>query len=85
MNEGLFGRSKKQPKTSQAYLILTIMTDPNWQQGSLVEIEITGLSNGGEGLGRFQERVVFVPDTVTGDRVLVRLVQNQILNFYKTI
>jgi len=75
MNEGLFGRSKKRPKTSQAYLILTIMTDPNWQQGSLVELEITGLSNSGEGLGRFQERVVFVPDTVTGDRVLVRLVR----------
>ena len=51
------------------------MSNPTWQQGNLIELEITGLSNSGEGLGRFQERVVFVPDTVPGDRVLVRLVR----------
>ncbi len=50
------------------------MTTPNWQQGSLVELDIHSLSNSGEGIGRFQDRVVFVPDTVTGDRVSVRLV-----------
>jgi 23S rRNA (uracil1939-C5)-methyltransferase len=44
------------------------------QQGNLVEIEITDLSSSGDGVGRLGERVVFVPDTVTGDRVLVRLV-----------
>jgi 23S rRNA (uracil1939-C5)-methyltransferase len=45
-----------------------------WQQGSLIEIEIASLSSSGDGVGRFQERVVFVPDTVTGDRALVRLI-----------
>ncbi|MEG4305101.1 23S rRNA (uracil(1939)-C(5))-methyltransferase RlmD [Microcoleus sp. D3_18a_C4] len=45
------------------------------QQGQLIEIEITDLTDTGDGVGRFGELVVFVPDTVTGDRVLVRLVQ----------
>lgn len=46
-----------------------------WQQGELVEVEITDLSDSGDGVGRFEQRVVFVPDTVTGDRVRVRLVR----------
>lgn len=46
-----------------------------WQQGSLLEVEITDLSDRADGVGRWQGRVVFVPDTVTGDRVLVRLVR----------
>ncbi|MBW4488578.1 MAG: 23S rRNA (uracil(1939)-C(5))-methyltransferase RlmD [Trichocoleus desertorum ATA4-8-CV12] len=53
-------------------------TDPTteqWRQGELVEIEIHDLTDGGEGVGRFSQRVVFVPDTVPGDRVSVRLVQ----------
>lgn len=45
-----------------------------WQQGQLVEVYITDLSDTGEGVGRLGSRVVFVPDTVTGDRALVRLV-----------
>lgn len=45
-----------------------------WQQGNLIEIEITDLSHSGDGVGRFDDRVVFVPDTVSGDRALVRLV-----------
>ncbi|HEY9727592.1 MAG TPA: 23S rRNA (uracil(1939)-C(5))-methyltransferase RlmD [Chroococcales cyanobacterium] len=46
-----------------------------WQQGQLVEVSITDLNHTGEGVGRWGERVIFVPDTVTGDRVLVRLVR----------
>ena len=46
-----------------------------WQQGQLVEVTITDLNDTGEGVGRSGERVVFVPDTVTGDRALVRLVR----------
>lgn len=46
-----------------------------WQQGELVEISITDLSDRGDGVGRYLQRVVFVPDTVTGDRVLVRLLR----------
>ena len=47
----------------------------NWQQGNLIELEITDLSSTGDGVGRFDNRVVFVPDTVTGDRAKVRLTQ----------
>ena len=46
-----------------------------WQQGTLIELEITDLSNSGDGVGRVDGRVVFVPNTVTGDRALVRLVR----------
>lgn len=45
-----------------------------WQQGQLVEVTITDLSDRGDGVGRYAQRAVFVPDTVTGDRALVRLV-----------
>ncbi len=45
-----------------------------WQQGELVEITIADLSDTGEGVGRFEQRVVFVPDAVPGDRAIVRLV-----------
>src|SRR5512147_1140205 len=45
----------------------------DYQQGSLIELEITDLSHSGDGVGKFQGRAIFVPDTVTGDRVLVRL------------
>ncbi|MDY6897676.1 MAG: 23S rRNA (uracil(1939)-C(5))-methyltransferase RlmD [Cyanobacteriota bacterium] len=50
------------------------MTRPRWKQGDLVEIEITDLSDTGDGVGRSAELVVFVPDTVPGDKVVVRLV-----------
>jgi 23S rRNA (uracil1939-C5)-methyltransferase len=46
---------------------------PEWQQGELVEVAITDLSDTGDGVGRWNSRVVFVPDTVPGDRALVRL------------
>lgn len=45
------------------------------KQGELVELDITDLSSNGDGVGRVNGCVVFVPDTVTGDRVLVRLVR----------
>jgi 23S rRNA (uracil1939-C5)-methyltransferase len=50
-------------------------SDSLWQQGQLVEAEIVDLSDSGDGVGRVGERVVFVPDTVTGDRALVRLLR----------
>lgn len=50
------------------------VTNP-WQQGALIELTITGLNHQGEGIGRCEERVVFVPDTVPGDRLQVRLIQ----------
>jgi len=45
-----------------------------WQQGGLIEVTICDLSDTGDGVGRWEHRVVFVPDTVPGDRILVRLV-----------
>lgn len=46
----------------------------NWQQGELIELEITDLNDDGDGVGRAFNRVVFVPDTVPGDVVEARLV-----------
>ncbi|MBE9034565.1 23S rRNA (uracil(1939)-C(5))-methyltransferase RlmD [aff. Roholtiella sp. LEGE 12411] len=50
------------------------MTKIVWQQGELIEVTIADLNDTGEGVGRFDERVVFVPDTVPGDRAIVRLI-----------
>ncbi|MEA5595299.1 23S rRNA (uracil(1939)-C(5))-methyltransferase RlmD [Rivularia sp. UHCC 0363] len=50
------------------------MAKTKWKQGDLVETVITDLSDTGDGVGRSDELVVFVPDTVPGDRVVVRLV-----------
>lgn len=49
--------------------------DAQWQQGNVVEVAIADLSDSGDGVGRWGRRVVFVPDTVPGDRVAVRLVR----------
>jgi len=49
------------------------MTKIIWQQGELIEVTIADLSDSGDGVGRADERVVFVADTVPGDRALVRL------------
>ncbi len=49
--------------------------DHQWQQGQLVEVEITDLTDNGDGVGRNAGRVVFVPDTAIGDRVIVRLLR----------
>ncbi|WP_353930738.1 23S rRNA (uracil(1939)-C(5))-methyltransferase RlmD [Okeanomitos corallinicola TIOX110] len=49
------------------------MTNTAWRQGETIEVEISDLSDTGDGVGRFDQRVVFVPDTVPGDRILVRL------------
>ena len=46
-----------------------------WQQGNLIEIEISDLSNRGDGVGKYRGKAVFVPDTVTGDRIVARLLQ----------
>lgn len=47
----------------------------HWQQGQVLELDITDLTSEGDGLGRWDNRVVFVPDTVPGDRIQARLVQ----------
>lgn len=47
------------------------------KQGELVELEIEDLNHKGEGVGKVEGKVVFVPDTVVGDRLLVRLVRDK--------
>lgn len=47
----------------------------DWQAGATLDLEITDLNSTGEGLGRWDGRVVFVPDTVPGDRIRTKLVQ----------
>ena len=47
------------------------------QQGQTVELEITDLNTSGEGVGRHEGRVVFVPNTVTGDRVCAKIIQSR--------
>jgi 23S rRNA (uracil1939-C5)-methyltransferase len=54
---------------------MTNNTEMTIAQGQVVEIMIADLTDSGEGVGRTDDRVVFVPDTVPGDRVSVRLVQ----------
>lgn len=53
------------------------LNNKTWQQGHLLELEISDLSPNGDGVGRWgdQHRVVFVPNTVPGDRISVRLVR----------
>ncbi len=45
------------------------------KQGDLVDIEIIDLSSEGYGIGKVEQQVVFVPDTVTDDRVSTRIVK----------
>lgn len=51
------------------------ISQPEWKQGAAIELEITDLADSGDGVGRWDDRVVFVPDTVPGDFVAVRLLQ----------
>jgi 23S rRNA (uracil1939-C5)-methyltransferase len=45
------------------------------KQGDLVELEIIDISSQGYGIGKIDNQVVFVPNTVTGDRISTRLMK----------
>ena len=45
------------------------------QQGDLVTLEIEDVSSEGNGIGKVNQQVVFIPNTVTGDRVSSRIVR----------
>ena len=47
------------------------------QQGQVVELDITDLNTTGDGVGRHEGRVVFIPNTVTGDRLKSKIVQSK--------
>ncbi|MEO0351063.1 MAG: 23S rRNA (uracil(1939)-C(5))-methyltransferase RlmD [Cyanobacteria bacterium P01_A01_bin.15] len=53
---------------------MTVLVDPpRWQQGQVIDLTIDELSTNGDGVGRWQDRVVFVANAVPGDRLQVRL------------
>jgi 23S rRNA (uracil1939-C5)-methyltransferase len=43
------------------------------QQGQTIDLEITDLADSGDGVGRYENIAVFVPDSVPGDRLQVKL------------
>ena len=47
------------------------------QQGQVIELEITDLNTSGEGVGRYEGQVIFVPNTVTGDHLKVKIIQSK--------
>lgn len=52
------------------------MTDPNiLQPGQRLELDITTVAFGGDGIGRVENFVVFVPFVLTGERVEVEIVE----------
>ncbi|MEM6426677.1 MAG: 23S rRNA (uracil(1939)-C(5))-methyltransferase RlmD [Cyanobacteria bacterium P01_D01_bin.128] len=46
-----------------------------WRQGQTLTLDIDDLNSTGDGVGRWDGRVVFVADAVPGDRVISRLVR----------
>jgi 23S rRNA (uracil1939-C5)-methyltransferase len=44
------------------------------QQGQIIALEIADLADSGEGIGRYQDLVIFVPNTVPGDRIEAKIV-----------
>lgn len=62
-----------QAETTQAGVWPDEPPAPKWQQGEMLKVTITDLSNGGDGVGRWDDRVVFVPNTVPGDEMRVKL------------
>ncbi len=45
------------------------------QQGDALDIEITTLTAGGEGLGHWEGRAIFVADSVPGDHLRIRIME----------
>ena len=43
--------------------------------GARIELQIASLATGGDGVGRFEGRVIFVPRTAPGDRVCAEVIQ----------
>ena len=41
----------------------------NLKKGQVIDLEIENIAFGGNGLGRYEGRVVFVPGTMPGDKV----------------
>lgn len=51
--------------------------------GDVIDLDITGVAHGGVFVGRHEGRVVFVPDTLPGERVRVRLTDTAKKSFWR--
>lgn len=51
--------------------------------GDLIELDITGIAHGGVFVGRHEGRVVFVPDTLPGERIRARLTDTRKKAFWR--
>lgn len=51
--------------------------------GDLIELDITGIAHGGVFVGRHDGRVVFVPDTLPGERIRARLTDTGKKSFWR--
>ncbi|WP_164861712.1 class I SAM-dependent RNA methyltransferase, partial [Microbacterium sp. CPCC 204701] len=51
--------------------------------GDVIDLEITGVAHGGVFVARHEGRVVFVPDTLPGERVRVRLTDTAKKSFWR--
>ena len=45
------------------------------KKNDIYEIEITDIGTNGEGIGKLNELVIFVPDAVTGDKLKVKILK----------
>ncbi|MFF2488951.1 class I SAM-dependent RNA methyltransferase [Microbacterium sp. NPDC058062] len=53
------------------------------ETGDLLDLDITGVAHGGVFVARHEGRVVFVPDTIPGERVRVRLTDTGKKSFWR--
>lgn len=51
-----------------------LQSPPEWRQGAVVDLTVTDLSTTGDGVAHWgtEQRAVFIPDTVPGDRISAR-------------
>ncbi len=54
-------------------------------QGQTISLEISDLADSGDGVGRYQDFVVFVPNTVPGDRIEAKLIHVKANLAYATV
>ena len=53
------------------------------QNGDLIDLDITGVAHGGIFVARHEGRVIFVPDTLPGERVRVRITDTRKKSFWR--
>jgi len=53
------------------------------ESGDILDLDITGVAHGGVFVARHEGRVVFVPDTIPGERVRVRLTDTAKKSFWR--